>query len=68
MPLPLPPQLAKTEKTPVTGQSDHRAVEATVVSQADGKVSELQAYRRARGLCQFCAEKWARCHKCAPTV
>jgi hypothetical protein len=32
------------------------------------KLSALRAYRKARGLCQFCAEKWSRGHKCAPTV
>lgn len=32
------------------------------------KVASLRAYRRARGLCRFCAEKWAKCHKRSPTI
>jgi hypothetical protein len=31
-------------------------------------VEALRAYRKARGLCQFCAKKWSRGHKCVPTV
>jgi hypothetical protein len=34
----------------------------------DDKLSTLRAYRRARGLCEVCAEKWVRGHKCAATV
>jgi hypothetical protein len=32
------------------------------------KLVVLCAYRRARGLCQFCFEKWSRDYKCALTV
>lgn len=32
------------------------------------KLSELRQYRRAQGLCDRCAEKWFRGHKCPPTV
>lgn len=32
------------------------------------KLASLRAYRRARGLCQYCAEKWDKGHKCAQTV
>jgi hypothetical protein len=28
----------------------------------------MKAYRRARGLCDKCAEKWFHGHHCAPTV
>jgi hypothetical protein len=28
----------------------------------------LRAYRMARGMCKFCAEKYMKGHKCAPTV
>lgn len=31
-------------------------------------VASLRAYRRARGLCDKCAEKWHPCHKCSSTV
>jgi hypothetical protein len=31
-------------------------------------VASLRAYRRARGLCDKCAEKWHPDHKCSSTV
>jgi hypothetical protein len=34
----------------------------------DSKVASLRSYRRASGLCQYCAEKWNKGHKCSPTV
>lgn len=34
----------------------------------DDKLAALHAYRRAKGLCQRCAEKWPRDHKCPPIV
>lgn len=34
----------------------------------DDKLLASRAYRRARGLCQRCAEKWSRDHKCPATV
>ena len=34
----------------------------------DDKLSTLRAYRRARGLCEVCAEKWVRGHKCDATI
>lgn len=37
-------------------------------SSADSKVASLGAYRRAIGLCPFCADKWVKCHKCAPAI
>lgn len=37
-------------------------------SSFDSMVASLRAYRRARGLCQYYAEKWEKGHKCAQTV
>lgn len=34
----------------------------------DEKLVALRAYRRAKGLCQRCAEKWSRDLQCPPTV
>jgi hypothetical protein len=34
----------------------------------DDKLAALHAYRRAKGVCQRCAEKWSRDHKCPPIV
>jgi hypothetical protein len=45
-----------------------RNTEATRISPVDRKVSALRAYRRAKVLCQYCAEKYFRGHKCASTV
>jgi hypothetical protein len=38
------------------------------VHQAENKVVALRDYRRARNLCQYCAEKWVHGHKCTSTV
>ncbi|WVZ88094.1 hypothetical protein U9M48_034647 [Paspalum notatum var. saurae] len=35
---------------------------------AEERWSALRAFRRAKGLCQFCAEKWVKGHKCANTI
>jgi hypothetical protein len=34
----------------------------------DDKIAALKSYRKAKGLCFTCGEKWARDHKCQPTV
>ena len=34
----------------------------------DKKLADLKAYRRARGLCDHCGEKWNHEHKCAQQV
>jgi hypothetical protein len=64
VPLPLPPP-PKSDKAANTTTLPDQRVKA---NQADGKVAALRAYRRERGHCQYCAEKWSRGHKCAPTV
>lgn len=58
-PLPLPPP-PRPDNSPV-------AAPAEAKSPTD-KFSALRAYRRARGLCDRCAEKWKPGHKCSPTV
>ncbi|KAK3135672.1 hypothetical protein QOZ80_5BG0422000 [Eleusine coracana subsp. coracana] len=58
----LPSQLAKSltsGKTEAKGESDR-------AGSSEEKFATLQAYRRARGLCDKCAEKWKYGHKCAP--
>jgi hypothetical protein len=66
---------ASTPSTPnvdkplgAAGVPDSRAREGNKTVPADDKIAAMQAYRRARGLCQFCADKWARGHKCAQIV
>nr|ABA98724.1 retrotransposon protein, putative, unclassified [Oryza sativa Japonica Group] len=34
----------------------------------EDRVAALRAYRKAKGLCHTCGEKWSREHKCGPTV
>ena len=32
------------------------------------KLATLKRFRRAKGLCDLCAENWSRDHRCAATV
>lgn len=48
---------------------DHdKTTSHTPHSSVDSKVVSLRAYRRAHGLRQYCADKWVKGHKCAPTI
>lgn len=38
------------------------------VPATEEKLTDLRAFRRAWGLCDICAEKWFRGHKCAATI
>jgi hypothetical protein len=59
----------KMDKSQSNAHTDKKASEQVQNgNQYDSKVVALMAYRRACGLCQYCAEKYARGHKCAPTV
>jgi hypothetical protein len=57
--VPRPPPTQATAEKPV--------MKAPVPASKD-KMTALRTYRRGRGLCDFCAEKWFRSHKCAPTI
>lgn len=52
LPLPQPPPVNKTSIPAEHHSTDH-------------KLSPLKAYRRAQGLCERCAKKWSRGHKCS---
>jgi hypothetical protein len=57
----------------VSRQSDERRSTESVKSNEpsrsyDDKLLALKNYRRAKGLCITCGERWAREHKCQPTV
>jgi hypothetical protein len=66
LPLPLPP---KSDKGVVPSSvDDKRTTEAARARSPDDKVWALKQYRRARGLCDRCAEKWLYGHKCSSTL
>jgi hypothetical protein len=57
LPLPPPPRLDKSEGT-----------EGNRAPTSEDKLKALKQYRRARGLCDRCAEKWTYGHKSSATV
>jgi hypothetical protein len=61
LPLPPPPQATVPKSEPNPKHFDHSIA-------ADSKLGALKAYRRARGLCEKCAEKWHHGHTCSATV
>jgi hypothetical protein len=63
VPLPVPPVLDKQAGSQAT--EDKRA---GGTHSSDDKFHVLKQYRRARGLCDRCAEKWVPGQRCAPTV
>lgn len=64
--LPAPPLRLALEAPP----SDRKPPDPnrTPDRRSDDLFTALQAYRRGRGLCFKCGEKWAHGHKCRPTV
>jgi hypothetical protein len=50
------------------GVEEAKKVEPPRQRTFEDKLAALRAYRRARGLCQRCAEKWSRDHQCPQTV
>jgi hypothetical protein len=63
-PMPLPPPPTSSVHKP----DSYQKKKDVVPSSMDGKLAALKAYRRARGLCDRCAEKWHRGHTCSATV
>lgn len=60
LPLPVPPD------KPAAAPDDSRAVSSG--KSVEEKMASLRAYRRARGLCELCAEKWVRGHRCSTSI
>lgn len=58
-PLPPPP---KPDKPNTIHAEDRRIADVARPKQAEEKFAALRSYRRAQGLCQYCAEKWHRGH------
>lgn len=63
LPLPAPP--GKHAK-PANVVSDNSRVGSS--PSTEDRWRALRSFRRAKGLCQFCAEKWSKDHKCSDTV
>ena len=67
----VPPVRAAAPGIPVVAE-DRRGVEAANAPErpraGDDRVATLRNYRRARGLCFKCGERWGQGHQCAATV
>ncbi|WVZ95411.1 LOW QUALITY PROTEIN: hypothetical protein U9M48_041179 [Paspalum notatum var. saurae] len=63
MPLPLPPRQEKWAP-----DAERKPPDASSGQTVEDRWSALRAYRRARGLCVKCAEKWSKGHRCAEAV
>ena len=60
LPLPLPSKPRVSE--------DRRQSDTLKPTTTDDKLSALRAYRKSKGLCFVCGEKWSRDHVCKSTV
>jgi hypothetical protein len=67
LPPPLPRPGAGATPTEDPRPSDVRRAEPRRVT-VDDKLQSLRSYRKARGLCMRCGEKWHPGHKCAPAI
>lgn len=71
VPLPLPPPPRATAPAPRTAE-DRRSIEAARAGHGapagNGKVAALKAWRKARGLCFKCGERWGREHTCPASI
>ena len=61
LPLPLPPRIPQAVPEPI---AEKRFLNKS--TSIDDKLSTPRNYRRARGLCIRCGDKWATSHRCAP--
>jgi hypothetical protein len=62
--LPPPPPLPRLQGAP----DDKTMAHAPVGSSTDAKLSALRSYRKSRGLCIRCGDKWHPGHKCAANL
>jgi len=63
--LPLPPPPSQDKQSTPVHPDEKKLCEGKSV---EDKLRALRAYRRAKGLCIKCAERWSRDHVCSPTV
>uniref|UniRef100_A0ACD5V793 Uncharacterized protein n=1 Tax=Avena sativa TaxID=4498 RepID=A0ACD5V793_AVESA len=64
----LPPPQPRGHVLPAPQTEERRVADMPKQIPADDKIAALRAYRRARGLCFTCGERWGREHRCGPTV
>jgi hypothetical protein len=66
--LPSPPSVARPTLQPEQPIAGEIRSGSTRSASTDDKWAALRAYRKARGLCFTCGERWARDHQCKGTV
>ena len=66
LPLPAPPRVDKQPSSALAAPEAGSPIDSD--KPAADKFAALKAYRRTRGLCDRCAERWRPGHKCAPSV
>jgi hypothetical protein len=59
---------SKQNRSSTFSSEDRRTTESARAPSTDDKWRSLKAFRRAKGLCQYFAEKWTKEHKCADNV
>lgn len=62
------PSFFSRPATPTAGSEDRRGTDAARATAEASKVAALRAFRRAKGLCFKCGERWGKDHVCPPTV
>lgn len=65
--LALPPP-SRVDKSSAPMSEDRRGTDAARARSAEDRWASLKAMRRAQGLCQRCAEKWSKGHRCSESV
>jgi hypothetical protein len=66
--LPLPPPPPPPAPPAAPRAQDLRRPAMQGPASVDDKLAALRAYRKARGLCFTCGDRWNRNHRCGPTV
>lgn len=61
-------QNARHNKASSSVAEDRRTTDSARATSADDKWRSPKAFRRSKGLCQFCAERWTKEHKCADNI
>lgn len=64
-----PPSVSSVKSAPSRLTEDRRSSpESTKQGNSEDKWSALRTYRRAKGLCFVCGEKWSKGHQCKQSV